>query len=170
MLIAAWLSAAGTAIAGEPRLTPRLARLNCGVTIVTAHASCDGATGMCLREALTFRRAEGSLTVAPHKRVISHTLPDGKRVDALDYRINAWSCVAGVNGGEYVAVSLTRTGGGSCGDCEDLRLYHPGGGLIATTLRFDAQGRPREDVRGGELIAKMIGRLPPGALQPVYTR
>ena len=42
------------------------------------------------------------------------------------------------------------------------------GQLIAATLRFDAEGRPREDEKAAELIGKLIARPVPGAFVPVY--
>jgi hypothetical protein len=169
-LLCAALAIASAAPAEEPGLQTRIARLSCGGTVVTAQAWCYGASGICAREALSFRRTEGSLTVAPHKRLVHYDLPDGRRVDALDYGITGWSCVAGTNGGRYVALLFARPGGKRCGECEYFRLYHPNGRLIAATLRFDADGRPREDARAATLIGEVVGSLPAQALQPVYAR
>ena len=167
LLLWLWLGAA-SASAAEPPLEQRRAQMNCGNTVITAQAACHPATGACLREALTFRRIEGSTTVAPHKRLVPHNLPGGSRVEALDYHVTRWSCVHGVNGGRYVALIAARAAGGDCSLCEYMRLYHPSGQLIAATLNFDGEGRPRADEKATELIGKLIAKPAPGAFAPVY--
>ena len=162
-------SAAGTT-AQEPGLAPRLDRLACGNTVVIAHASCYGTTPMCVRETLTFHRPEGRTVLAPHKQLGRYTLHAGRTVEALDYHASEWAGVAGLNGGRYVAFIMARTTGGNCSECKYFRLYHPNGRLVASTLTFDAAGRPRKDPKASELISKMVDRPRPDAFQPVYAR
>ena len=156
--------------AQEPGLLSRVDRLACGNTVVIAHASCYGATRLCIRETLTFHRPESRTIVAPHKHLVPHQLQGGKIVDALDYRISKWACVTGVNGGHYVAFAMARTSDGNCRECEYVRLYHPNGRLIATTVRFDAAGRSHEDPKGMEMMRNTVDRPPPDAFRPVYAQ
>lgn len=169
LLAASW-SAAVTAAEPAPGLEPRLDRLACGSTVVIAQASCYGTTRMCIRETLTFHRPEGRTVLAPHKQLGRHKLHDGRTVEALDYHASEWACVTGSNGGRYVAFIMARTTGGNCSECEYFRLYHPNGRLIASTLIFDAAGRPRKDPKASELISKMVDRPRPDAFEPVYAR
>ena len=167
LLAASTTAAAATA---EPVLAPRQARLACGPAIVLANAQCYGNTPLCLRETLTFRRLEGSTTLAPHVHTHSYPAPSGGTLAALDYRATSWTCTPGKNGGSYVAVLMVRTGGADCGECQYLRLYHPGGNLIAATLKFDASGRATGDEKGALLVQKVLGRPWPEGLKVIYDR
>jgi hypothetical protein len=137
---------------------------------VSANALCYGWTPLCLRETLAFRRLEGTTILAPHIRTSSHPSPSGGTVTALDYRATSWACTAGQNGGRYVAVLMVRSSGAECGDCQYLRLYHPNGNLIATTLKFDAAGRARSDEKGAGLVHRVLGRTRPEGLKIIYGR
>lgn len=149
---------------------PRQARLACGAVVVSANALCYGTTALCLRETLTFRRLESTTTLAPHVQTHDHPAPAGGTVIALDYRATSWTCTPGKDGGSYVAVLMVRPSGSDCGDCQYLRLYHPAGNLIATTLRFDAFGRARVDAKGAALVQKVLGRPWPEGLKIIYDR
>ena len=166
------VAAAATAVAATPDsgLAPRQAQLACGQAIVSANALCHAGTALCLRETLTFRRVEGSTTLAPHARTHSHPAPAGGSVTALDYRATSWTCAPGTNGGRYVAVLMVRATGADCGDCQYLRLYHPHGSLIATTVRFDAAGHASADEKGAMLVQKVLGRPWPEGLKIIYDR
>jgi hypothetical protein len=170
VLIAIALAASAAAAAAEPGLEPRRAQLACGTAIVSANALCYGGTALCLRETLTFRRMEGSTTLAPHARTHSQPVPAGGSVTALDYRATSWTCASGRNGGSYVAVLMVRAGGADCGECQYLRLYHPNGSLIATTVKFDAAGQAGADEKGAILVQKMLGRAWPDAMKLIYDR
>ena len=170
LLGAAFGLCAGTVTAKDPDLAPRLARLACGNTLVTAQAACYGATAVCASETLTFHRPEARTIVASHRHRSSYPLAGGTKVEALDYHAAAWACADGAHGGRYLAIVMAHTGGGNCSTCEFLRLYHSNGRLIASTLRFDAAGRPLEDAKAGELIREMLGTPVPDALRPVYGR
>src|SRR5688572_10660052 len=74
------------AIAAES-LVARRDQLACGSSLITAHASCYGRTSMCVGETLTFRRPEGSTSIAPNKQQAGYSLPSGGKVLALDYHI-----------------------------------------------------------------------------------
>jgi hypothetical protein len=171
IVVAASLTCAtGSAAAPEANLSQRLDRMACGNTVIIAHASCYAATPVCVRETLTFHRPESRTILAPHKHQGPHQLQDGRIVEALDYHVSKWACVAGVNGGRYIVFIMARTRDGNCKECEYVRLYHPNGRLIATTLTFDAAGRPREDPRALELVGSTVDRPLPAAFQPVYAR
>ena len=116
----------------EADLSPRQARLACDAVVVSANALCYGASPLCVRETLTFRRLESTTTLAPHVQTHNHPAPSGGTVTALDYRATSWTCAQGKDGGSYVAVLMVRAVGPDCGDCQYLRLYHPTGSLIAT--------------------------------------
>ena len=169
-LLAALALSAPAAAAPDPDLAPRQALLACGTVVVSANAVCYGATPLCLRETLTFRRLEGTTTLAPHVQTRSYPAPSGGTVTALDYRATSWTCTQGKDGGSYVAVLLVHASGADCGDCQYLRLYHPSGNLIAATLRFDASGRATGDVKGATLVQKVLGRAWPEGLKVIYDR
>jgi hypothetical protein len=169
-LVAIAVSTTAAAVAAESGLAPRQAQLACGRIIVSANALCYSGTALCLRETLTFRRLEGSTTLAPHARTHSHPAPAGGSVTALDYRAASWTCAPGRNGGGYVAVLMVRATGPDCGDCQYLRLYHPNGSLIATTVRFDAAGQASADEKGAMLVQKVLGRPWPEGLKLIYDR
>jgi hypothetical protein len=168
LFLAVAISAA--AATQEAGLAPRQSQLICGRTIVFANAQCYGATSLCLRETLTFRRTEGSTTLAPHARTHSHPAAAGSNIPALDYRATSWTCAPGRDGGHYVAVLMVRAGGADCGECQYLRLYHPNGGLIAATLNFDAAGRASGNERGAAIVQKVLGRPWPEGLKVIYDR
>ena len=168
LFLAVAISAA--AAAQEAGIAPRQSQLTCGRTIVSANAMCYGATSLCLRETLTFRRTEGSTTLAPHAQTHSHPAASGGNVPALDYRATSWTCAPGRNGGHYVAVLMVRASGADCGECQYLRLYHPNGSLIAATLTFDADGRARGNEKGATLVQKVLGRPWPEGLKLIYDR
>ena len=170
MLLAASLCAAAGSAAAENELTPRRGELNCGSSLVTALSMCYGDSRLCARETLTFRRPGGSTVLAPHPRTENHRAPAGGKVAALDYRATSWACTAGATGGRYVAVIMVRTNGVDCGECQYIRLYHPEGQVIATTLKFDAAGRPSEDAQGTALIKEILGRPWPEGLKLIYYR
>jgi hypothetical protein len=170
MLIAFAASATAAAAAQEPGLAPRQALLACGPVIVAANALCYSNTSLCLRETLTFQRLEGSTTLAPHAQTHSQAAPAGGTLTALDYRATSWSCTAGKNGGRYVAVIMVRAGGADCDECRYLRLYHPNGGLIAATVKFDPAGRPSADESAAVLVQKVLGRPWPEGLKMIYDR
>jgi hypothetical protein len=170
LLAIAVSTTAAAASAPETSLAPRQAQLACGRVIVSANTLCYPGTALCLRETLTFRRVEGSTTVAPHARTHSHAAPDGGSVTALDYRATSWTCAPGRNGGHYVAVLMVRATGADCGDCQYLRLYHPNGSLIATTVKFDAAGQASADEKGAILVQKVLGRPWPDAMKLIYDR
>ena len=153
--------------AGEPGIVPRRDQLACGSTLVTAQASCHHGTRVCVRETLTFQRPEGRTISAPHKHLATQSLPSGGSVEALEYHLFSWSCVAGVNGGHYLAVVMTRTAGVRCSLCNYTRLYHLRGQPIAATLTFDADGRPRETPGAADLIMKLVGK-PLHSFERVY--
>jgi hypothetical protein len=169
-LLTVAVSTTAAAAAPETSLASRQAKLACGRVIVSANALCYGGTALCLRETLTFRRMEGSTTLAPHARTHSHPAPAGGSVTALDYRATSWTCASGRNGGNYVAVLMVRAGGADCGECQYLRLYHPYGGLIATTVKFDAAGVASTDEKGAILVQNMLGRPWPDAMKVIYDR
>jgi hypothetical protein len=170
MVVAVAVSGTAAAAAPESGLAPRQAQLACGKVIVTASAVCHGVTALCLRETLTFRRVESSTTLAPHAQTHSHPTPSGGSVTALDYRATSWTCVPGRNGGRYVAVVMLRASGTDCSECQYLRLYHPNGGLIAATLKFDAAGQASADERGAIVVQKVLGRPWPEGLKLIYDR
>jgi len=183
VLIAIVLPSAAVLAAGETVLTERRGQLACSNTLVTAQASCYANTLVCARETLTFHRPENRIIVASHPHSSEHPLivltpprssghpppadRNFKNVMAPDYSAFSWACVEGVNGGRYIAVVMGQTGGGNCGMCDYLRLYHPNGRLIASTLRFNAAGRPGKDEKAEALITEMIGSGPI-ALRPIY--
>jgi hypothetical protein len=154
----------------EPGLAARQARLACGPVVVSANALCYVTTSLCLRETLTFQRLESSTTLAPHARTHDFTAQTGGSVVALDYRATSWACAAGKNGGSYVVILMVRSSGADCGECQYLRLYHPNGNLIATTLKFDAAGRPSGDEGGAALVQKVLGRPWPEGMKLIYDR
>ena len=151
-------------------MTARQARLVCGPVIVSANAGCYANSSLCLRETLTFRRLEGTTTLAPHAQTHAYPAPSGGTVPALGYRATSWTCAAGKDGGRYIAVLRVRVSGADCGDCQYLRLYHPTGNLIATTLKFDAAGRVMGDEKGATLVQKVLGRSWPEGLTIIYDR
>jgi hypothetical protein len=170
LLLAVAVSTTAAAAAPDADLALHRAQLACGKAIVSADALCYGGSALCLRETLTFRRAEGSTILAPHARTHSHPAPAGGSVTALDYRAISWTCASGRNGGSYVAVLMVRAGGADCGECQYLRLYHPNGNLITTTVKFDAAGQASADERGAILVQKVLGRPWPDALKLIYDR
>jgi hypothetical protein len=170
LVVALAVSASAAAATLEPGLAARQAQLACGPVIVSANAVCYANSPLCLRETLTFRRLEGSTTLAPHIQTHSHPAPAGGTVTALDYRATSWACTPGKNGGSYVAVLMVRSSGADCGECQYLRLYHPNGNLIATTLKFDAAGRARSDEKGAALMQRVLGRPRPDGLRIIYDR
>jgi hypothetical protein len=169
-LLAVAVAATAAAATPEAGLATRQAQLACGRAIVYASAVCHGVTALCLRETLTFRRVEGSTTLAPHAQTHSHPAPGGGSVTALDYRATSWTCAPGTNGGRYVAVVMVRAGGADCGECQYLRLYHPNGSLVAATLKFDAAGQASGNEKGAILVQKVLGRPWPEGLKLVYDR
>jgi hypothetical protein len=164
------LATSAAVAAAEPGLVPRQAQLACGPVVVLANAQCYGTTTLCLRETLTFRRLEGSTTLAPHVHTHNYPAPSRGTLTALDYRATSWACTPGKGGGSYVAVLMVRTGSTDCAECQYLRLYHPSGNLIATTLKFDASGRATGDEKGTILVQKVLGRSWPEGLKIIYDR
>jgi len=164
------VAAPAAAAPAEADLTPRQAQLACATVVVSANALCYGTTPLCLRETLTFRRLEGSTTLAPHVQTHGHPALSGGTVAALDYRATSWTCAAGKYGGSYVAVLMVRVSGAECGECQYLRLYHPNGNLVAATLKFDAAGRATGDEKGAILVQELLGRPWPEGLKLIYDR
>ena len=140
----------------------------CGGAHVTARASCYAHTRFCVRETLAFSHPGVTTVLALHKRLVSRRLADGRGVEALDYRSAAWACVAGVNGGSFIALLMRETAADGCAVCEYLSVYHPRGRLIAATLRFDASGQSHADTGAAAVIRELLGVERPGGFRPVY--
>lgn len=130
--------------------------IECGQAQITARAECHGESAYCLTETLTFARRTSRSIVPLHRNYVVHEHSD-RKIRVLDYHAASWACVRGKTGGSYLVVIMRRVGGTNCSECEYSRLYDLNGRLIAADLAFDAQGRPRENTPGRDMMHEVLG-------------
>lgn len=146
----------------------RAAYMQCGKAQVRALAECYENTAFCVSETLTFVRSGRRAVVGMHQHYDTYELDGKLKVKALDYHASSWACVPGKDGGHYVSVVMDATRDGQCTECSFVKLYDPGGRVVAASVKFDAGGRPHDNAEGASLIRRLTAPPAPRAFAAIY--
>lgn len=146
----------------------RAAYMQCGKAQVRALAECYENTALCVSETLTFVRNGRRAVVGMHQHYDTYELDDKLKVKALDYHASSWACVPGKDGGHYLSVVMDATRDAHCTECSFVKLYDPGGRLVAASVGFDARGRPHDNAEGASLIRRLTAPPAPRAFAAIY--
>ena len=143
----------------------RTAYIDCGKTQVRALAECYENSALCISETLTFARSGRRAIIGTHQHYETYEL-NKLKVQALDYHGSSWACLPGKDGSHYLLVAMDHTG--NCTECSFVKVFDPNGRLVATSVKFDARGKPRDNAEGASVVRRLTAPPTPRAFASIY--